>query len=166
VQGCFGNGAPGSPVYGNLDTQGGVLDPGRAVSATACLPQPPGAKASKKILWPGFDNSQMDRTHLLPRALGGSGSRRNIVPFGYQANQDTMTETEDQITEALNYGRVFYQAYPVYGSLDSTSDYQNIGNYEPQEIVIMWEPQGGPQSGLPQLAVIPDSVGDQPPRSR
>jgi hypothetical protein len=88
---CF-NGPPPTinPEYGQLSTEDGQLDPGRATSVTACiLPGVKGgARAScKKLEFPGFDSDTMDRTNLLPRAFGGSGGRQNIVPFGWSATR-------------------------------------------------------------------------------
>jgi hypothetical protein len=74
------NGTPQDPVYGALDTQNGVIKPGRATSATACLTPPvkTGERASR-IKFPGWDPRKMDRTHLLARQFGGAGGKQNIV---------------------------------------------------------------------------------------
>ena len=154
---CFNKGTPQDPVYGPLQSFPGVEGGGRATFAEACLTGfRRGSKATANF--PGWDGQTMDRTHLLARQFGGAGGRKNVVPFGWWANQVTMRYYEMQIGAMLATNqRVFYEIIPMYGPISSGA---SINNFMPFAIELIW---GTRQSGL-HKEFIENSLATQPRR--
>jgi hypothetical protein len=154
---CFDKGTPQDPVYGPLQSFPDVAGGGRATFAEACLTGfRKGSKATANF--PGWDGQTMDRTHLLAREFGGAGGRKNVVPFGWYANQVTMRYYEMQIgaTLATNQ-RVFYEIIPMYGPISSGV---SINNFMPFAIELIW---GTKRGGL-NTEFIENSLATQPKR--
>jgi len=99
--------------YGDLDKYG------RATGAEAVLVAPITKGAKSRADVPGLNTDYHDRTHLIPKELGGSGQRENIVPMYYNVNQQVMVQFEQQVVAAVNAGDVVrYKATPHYQGSD------------------------------------------------
>jgi hypothetical protein len=95
--------------YGKLDEYG------RATEAEAVLVAPITKGSKSRADVPGLDTNYHDRTHLIPKELGGSGRRENIVPMYWNVNQNVMVEFEQQVAAAVNRGDIVrYKVTPQY----------------------------------------------------
>jgi DNA/RNA non-specific endonuclease len=100
--------------YGKLDEYG------RATEAEAVLVAPITKGSKSRAAVPGLDTNYHDRTHLIPKELGGSGRRENIVPMYWNVNQQVMVEFEQQVAAAVNRGDVVrYKVTPQYHGSES-----------------------------------------------
>jgi RHS repeat-associated protein len=110
-RGCFGQAGTASEIiYYNRNSMGA------ASGVEACLSPTIGTIDERKPPTPPGWQPGMDRSHLLARQFGGSSIPENIVPLYPNANQLSMKAVEAQVRGALETGRVYYFAAPIYAA--------------------------------------------------
>ncbi|MEU2742065.1 DNRLRE domain-containing protein [Streptomyces sp. NPDC007095] len=105
------------------DKDGNLKDPNNStkmVGSTTMWPMStPGAWAASPKGWrPGIG---LDRSHLVARRFGGSGTdRRNLVPLPSDVNQDSMGDWEEAISDQLEQKNTVYYEISASYQGDST----------------------------------------------